>query len=147
MPMNITRRRLLGAAGAAAALAAAGRGLLPSAYADAPRHRLSATSRVIDIRGRAATVWGLRRPDGGNGLELMPGERFHLALHNRMDEPTIIHWHGLTPPPDQDGVTDTGYAGLIPPDGQAPMISRPGPEPIGCIPMPAFRNSFCWRRP
>ncbi|WP_298642596.1 multicopper oxidase family protein [uncultured Tistrella sp.] len=128
MSMNISRRRLLGAAGAAAALAAAGRGLLPSAYADAPRHHLSAASRVIDIRGRAATVWGLRRPDGGNGLELMPGERFHLALRNRMDEPTIIHWHGLTPPPDQDGVTDTGYAGLIPPDGQAiyDFAARPG---------------------
>lgn len=128
MSMNITRRRLLGAAGAAVALAAAGRSLLPSAYADTPRHHLSAASRVIDIRGRAATVWGLRRPDGGNGLELMPGERFHLALHNRMEEPTIIHWHGLTPPPDQDGVTDTGYVGLIPPDGQAvyDFAARPG---------------------
>jgi FtsP/CotA-like multicopper oxidase with cupredoxin domain len=128
MSMNITRRRLLGAAGTAVALAAAGRSLLPSAYADTPRHHLSAASRVIDIRGRAATVWGLRRPDGGNGLELMPGERFHLALRNRMEEPTIIHWHGLTPPSDQDGVTDTGYVGLIPPDGQAvyDFAARPG---------------------
>ena len=34
------------------------------------------------------------------------GTRFSLALANRLDAPTLIHWHGLTPPWEQDGVPD-----------------------------------------
>src|SRR5262249_62430720 len=31
------------------------------------------------------------------------GDRFAVTLENRIDEPTLIHWHGLTPPSPQDG--------------------------------------------
>lgn len=68
---------------------------------------LAATTRTIDVDGRAATVLGLMRPDGGQGLILDAGGRFAVSLENRTGEPTLIHWHGLTPPWDQDGVPDT----------------------------------------
>ena len=32
------------------------------------------------------------------------------SLENQTGEPTIIHWHGQTPPPNQDGVVETGFA-------------------------------------
>ncbi len=67
---------------------------------------LVATTRTLDVDGRAATVLGLVRPDGGQGLVLDAGSRFAVALSNRLAEPTLIHWHGLTPPWDQDGVPD-----------------------------------------
>lgn len=67
---------------------------------------LTATTRTIDVNGRAATVLGLLRPDGGQGLAFDAGDRFAVALENRCGEPTLIHWHGLTPPWDQDGVPD-----------------------------------------
>lgn len=67
---------------------------------------LAATTRTLDVDGRAATVLGLVRPDGGQGLVLDAGSRFAVALSNRLAEPTLIHWHGLTPPWDQDGVPD-----------------------------------------
>lgn len=36
-------------------------------------------------------------------LAFSRGEVLDLMLHNQFDEPTIIHWHGLTPPADMDG--------------------------------------------
>ena len=75
---------------------------------------LIAESRVLDIDGRAASVWGLTGPSG-QGLTLDPGQRFRVDLRNALPEPTIIHWHGQIPPNTQDGV----------PDMPLPML-RPG---------------------
>ena len=86
---------------------------------------LAATSRTLDIDGRAATVLGLVRPDGGQGLTLDAGTRFSVALANRLDAPTLIHWHGLTPPWEQDGVPD------MPKPLMAPGESRTYDFPVG----------------
>lgn len=66
---------------------------------------LGATTRVLDVDGRAATVFGLEGPRG-QGLFLNPGERFRVDLTNRLKMPTLIHWHGQIPPNEQDGVPD-----------------------------------------
>ncbi|MCV2449098.1 multicopper oxidase domain-containing protein [Paracoccus sp. DMF] len=67
---------------------------------------LQATTRTLDIDGRAATVFGLINGNGTPGLILDPGQRFLLDLTNDLTEPTIIHWHGQIPPNAQDGVPD-----------------------------------------
>ncbi|MDP3958785.1 MAG: multicopper oxidase domain-containing protein [Pseudorhodobacter sp.] len=67
---------------------------------------LTATTRTLDIAGRAATVFGLVGP-GGPGLILDPGQRFRVDLTNDLDVPTIVHWHGQIPPNAQDGVQNT----------------------------------------
>jgi FtsP/CotA-like multicopper oxidase with cupredoxin domain len=67
---------------------------------------LRAARRVIDVDGKAASVFGLLRPDGGHGVTLAPGERFAVRLLNVLDEPTIVHWHGQTPGWFFDGVAD-----------------------------------------
>ena len=66
---------------------------------------LSAATRVLDVDGRAATVFGLEALSG-QGLVLDPGQRFRVDLANRLDVPTLIHWHGQIPPNEQDGVPD-----------------------------------------
>lgn len=58
---------------------------------------LTATSRVIDVDGRAATVMGLVNGAGGLGLTLNPTERFRVDLTNASEWDTIIHWHGQPP--------------------------------------------------
>jgi FtsP/CotA-like multicopper oxidase with cupredoxin domain len=63
-------------------------------------------TRTIDVNGRAATVFGLTQADGSPGLVTTAGERFRVRLENGLDEETLIHWHGLTPPWQQDGVPD-----------------------------------------
>lgn len=67
---------------------------------------LRATTRTLDINGRAATVLGLLQADGRQGIVIPPGEHFRVRLVNGLSEPTIIHWHGQTPPVEQDGVAD-----------------------------------------
>jgi FtsP/CotA-like multicopper oxidase with cupredoxin domain len=89
--------------------------------------RLRATRRTLDVNGRAATVFGLLRNDGGHGIELGPNERFRVRLVNTLDEPTIIHWHGQIPPVAQDGVPDAPLPMLVPGEAREfDYVPRPG---------------------
>ena len=94
---QLTRRGFLAASAGLAALPLA---------ASTPPLALTATTRTLDIKGRAARVFGLLGPDGSPGLVLDPGARFAVALTNALALPTLIHWHGQIPPNLQDGVPD-----------------------------------------
>jgi FtsP/CotA-like multicopper oxidase with cupredoxin domain len=109
--MNTLSRRGFLAAGAAM-LASAHLPRIAAAQGVDPRP-LHAASRVIDIDGRAATVWGLAGATG-QGLTLDPGARFRVDLRNDLDAATLIHWHGQIPPNAQDGVPDMPLPMLAP---------------------------------
>ncbi len=119
----LSRRGFLGASAAAAASL-----ILPArARAQSARMSLTATTRTLDIRGRAATVWGLMDGNGRSGLVLDPGQAFAVDLTNTLTEPTIIHWHGQIPPSAQDGVPDMPMATLQPGESRAyDFAARPG---------------------
>lgn len=102
MTYTLTRRGFLAASGTMAAAFAMPR----ESRAQPTALTLQATTRTLDIDGRAATVFGLINGDGTPGLMLEPGQRFLLDLTNNLAEPTIIHWHGQIPPNVQDGVPD-----------------------------------------
>lgn len=108
--MTMTRRGFLAAG--SAVLATAQLPAFAQQQQPAPI-RLAATSRVLDVNGRAATVFGLAGP-AGQGLVLDPGARFRVDLTNDLPEPTLIHWHGQIPPNDQDGVPDIPMPALQP---------------------------------
>lgn len=95
------KRRTLLQAGLAGALALS---LPPRLVHAATRHRLTAGTRVLEVNGKAATVFGLTGPDGKPGLVLDQDQGFHVTLDNSLSEETLIHWHGLTPPWAQDGM-------------------------------------------
>src|SRR5579864_9409390 len=87
------------------ALAAGALPILPGvARAAAPglKHLVAGT-RVLEVNGRPAKVFGLIGPDGRPGIRLAAGERFRVDLANRAGTPTIVHWHGQLPPWTQDG--------------------------------------------
>jgi len=69
-----------------------------------PDKLLKITSRVLEVNGKPAKVYGLIGPDGMPGLSFIKGDRFSVRLQNEGGDPTLIHWHGLTPPWKQDGV-------------------------------------------
>ncbi|MBY0431441.1 MAG: multicopper oxidase domain-containing protein, partial [Rhodospirillales bacterium] len=120
------RRQLLASAAATITLAA-----LPGGSARATGNAstlpLAACRRTIEVNGRAATVLGLLQPDGRSGVVLEPGQRFRVGLENRLDEPTLVHWHGQTPPMDQDGVPGAVQPPLLPGTGAAyDFTPRPG---------------------
>lgn len=123
--MHLSRRHFL--AGCAAVGAAVGLPTVP-ALAATPQRRLIVGRRTIEVLGRPAEVYGLIGSDGRSGLILDPGERFSVALENTLGEETSIHWHGMTPAPDLDGISETGY---VPPLAAGEtraldFVARPG---------------------
>jgi FtsP/CotA-like multicopper oxidase with cupredoxin domain len=74
--------------------------------------------RDIDVNGKTASVYGIRQPNGTFGLTTEVAKPFRVRVENDIGEPSLVHWHGLTPPWRQDGVP--GISGpAIPPGGSA----------------------------
>lgn len=109
----INRRRLLTMAGAAM-ISAPGAG----SEAGDDLTTLALRRRIIEVNGKAASVYGIYQ-NGQPGPFVMDIRRgFHVRVQNELDEPSLIHWHGLTPPATLDGVP--GISGpAIPPKGEA----------------------------
>lgn len=97
----------------AAGLGAASVAALPRMVMAETPLALRTATRVIEVDGKAATVFGVEGP-AGQGLILDPGQRFRLELSNGIDLPTLLHWHGQVPPNDQDGVPDLPLPTLLP---------------------------------
>jgi FtsP/CotA-like multicopper oxidase with cupredoxin domain len=100
--MKIDRRQLFLGSAAAALIA-------PYARAATTR-RLVAQTRTLEVNGKAAPVLGLSL----DKAEFVVGGRFALTLENRLQEPTLVHWHGMTPPSAQDGTPDLSQPVLPP---------------------------------
>ncbi|MGH7045894.1 MAG: multicopper oxidase family protein [Stellaceae bacterium] len=97
-----TRRELLMSALAAAAV---GPGTaLARATTAPPPTVLRLVTRVIEVNGKPASVYAIRQPDGISGLTTHVGDPFRVRVENRIDKPSLVHWHGLAPPWQQDGV-------------------------------------------
>ncbi|WP_137128099.1 multicopper oxidase family protein [Roseomonas sp. HF4] len=110
--MTSTRRAFLAAG---TLLAAAPEGFLrPARAAGTGTLTLTAATRGIEVRGRAATVFGLTQADGTHGIRLPAGGDFDVRLANMTREEVLIHWHGLLPPVAQDGVPGISQPPLKP---------------------------------
>src|ERR671922_2133220 len=116
------RTVIMGALAASAGFRSAAHAQNPPAEAPggnaAPRTILQLQRRNIEVNGKPASVYGIRQPDGRFGIMTDVGKPFRVHLENGIDQPSLIHWHGLTPPWQQDGVP--GISGPpIPPGGSA----------------------------
>jgi FtsP/CotA-like multicopper oxidase with cupredoxin domain len=60
--------------------------------------------RGIEVNGKPSSVFRISQPDGTSGIVTRSGARFRVRVENKIGEPSLIHWHGLTPPWQQDGV-------------------------------------------
>jgi FtsP/CotA-like multicopper oxidase with cupredoxin domain len=89
-----------------------------SGASSVPQTVLRLERRSIEVNGKPASVFVIQQPDGTFGVRTQVGKRFRVRVDNRISEPSLIHWHGLTPPWRQDGVP--GISGPpIPPGGSA----------------------------
>lgn len=109
--MLATRRQFLIALGGAAAGGAAEP--LGRALAAAQRTTLVVTTSTVEVLGRTVERLDILQPNGTRGIETILGARFRVQLVNRINKPTLIHWHGLTPPPHQDGVPIVSQPALL----------------------------------
>lgn len=108
MPYALRRRDLLTGATALAGGLALSRPsfseeLRPRGTGAAPV-TLTAGRRTLEVKGRAANAFGITQPDGRAGLFTEVGKPFRVVLNNDTGLDTLVHWHGLTPPWQQDGV-------------------------------------------
>ncbi len=109
-------RGLLGAASAALLprWALAANGLERSAVGGAPTNQVDLRIRherlsFGDLQGDAVTIDG---SVPGPLLRLREGEPAVLRVHNELDEPTSVHWHGILLPPEMDGVPGVSFPGI-----------------------------------
>src|SRR5260370_421503 len=65
---------------------------------------LRAEKRVIEVHGKSARVLRIRQLNGKPGIVTDVSTPFRVRLENEIGEPTLVHWHGVTPPWQQDGV-------------------------------------------
>ena len=115
----LSRRAVI--AGGAAALAAPpilARAQTATDGAAAAPTILRLERRDIEVNGKTASVYGIRQPNGTFGITTEVGKAFRVRVENGLDEPSLIHWHGMTPPWRQDGVPGIS-APAIPPGGSA----------------------------
>jgi FtsP/CotA-like multicopper oxidase with cupredoxin domain len=70
----------------------------------APPTVLRLERRGIEVNGKPSSVFRISQPDGTSGIVTRRGARFRVRVENKIGEPSLIHWHGLTPPWQQDGV-------------------------------------------
>lgn len=114
MTYQPSRRRFLqGAAGLAGAMLAG-----PGRAAAPPLLRVE--SRVIEVLGRAATVYGITGPDGTLGFTGQAGERFAGVVENAGRDGLALHYHGqILAPVTADRARPGG--GLLAP-GQADVV-------------------------
>jgi CopA family copper-resistance protein len=124
---SFNRRRFLQSL-AAMGLLTGVQGLMP-AYAwqqtgnpEAPRRREGDTD-IVDItieRKEMPIAGGTARPITINGsvpgpiIRLQEGRNAVLRVHNRLDEDTSIHWHGILLPFEMDGVPGVTFPGIPP---------------------------------
>lgn len=66
------------------------------------------------LPGYAMNVWGFNGSLPGPTIEAHQGDRVRFVVHNKLPEPTSMHWHGLELPVQEDGVPGLTQD-LIPP--------------------------------
>src|ERR1700756_771914 len=81
----------------------------------ASRAILRLQRRNIEVNGKSASVYGIEQPDGTFGITTEVGKPFRVRVENGIGQPSLIHWHGLAPPWQQDGVP--GISGPPIPEG------------------------------
>ncbi|AGH55417.1 Copper resistance protein A (plasmid) [Legionella pneumophila subsp. pneumophila LPE509] len=71
----------------------------------------------ITIDGKETQLFRIEQPDGTWGYHGIEGDFFDAVVKNTTDKPTVIHWHGLIVPNNQDGVPYVTQE-PIPPGGE-----------------------------
>lgn len=86
--MLISRRSFLAGSGAATFVTP---WMVNVARAQVPL--ITVTSRVIEVKGKAASVFGIVDANGNKGILANEGDRFAGPVHNGTNDPLIMHWH------------------------------------------------------
>ena len=123
-----SRRRFIGTGGravlAAYALSVPGVARASGELARGTSSELDATSpegidlfierKTIDIGCRPSSAITINGGIPGPLIRMREGREALIRVHNRLDESTSIHWHGLLVPFTMDGVPGVSFEGIDP---------------------------------
>ncbi|STX50157.1 Copper resistance protein A [Legionella busanensis] len=70
--------------------------------------------KTLDVNGKTADVFRIEQPDGTWGYRGIKGQMFEAVVKNQTDKPTVLHWHGLVVPNNQDGVPYVTQKPILP---------------------------------
>ncbi len=77
---------------------------------------LSIGETAVRFQGQQGVAMGINGTVPGPLVRLREGQRASLLVHNRLEESSSIHWHGLLLPTDMDGVPGLSFDGIGPGD-------------------------------
>jgi FtsP/CotA-like multicopper oxidase with cupredoxin domain len=101
-----TRRKLL-LTGALGTMAAVAGHRVFAAQSDSKLRYLTtgqSVAQLVPAPYPQTAVWGYNGTVPGPELRLRQGERLRVAVENRLDEESTVHWHGIRLPNAMDGV-------------------------------------------
>ena len=75
---------------------------------------LEIARKAFEVGGRETRAIALNGTVPGPLIRLQEGEDVVLRYHNKLDETSSIHWHGLLIPNQYDGVPEVNYPGVPP---------------------------------
>jgi FtsP/CotA-like multicopper oxidase with cupredoxin domain len=71
-------------------------------------YQLTASTFQWEIsEGKTVEAWGFNQQVPGPTIKAKRGDTLVVKIKNELDEPTIIHWHGIRLPASMDGTGDS----------------------------------------
>ena len=64
---------------------------------------IAAPTRLEFVPGKSTEAWAYNGAVPGPTIELREGDRVTVHFHNKLSQPTTVHWHGLHLPAAHDG--------------------------------------------
>jgi CopA family copper-resistance protein len=118
-PYRLTRRRFVEGLGAGTLLAGLGSWAGSSAAAGAETLRgsefdLTIGATPVNLTGTPGIGTLVNGSLPAPTLRWREGDVVTIRVHNRLPEPTSIHWHGIVLPADMDGVPGLSFHGIAP---------------------------------
>jgi CopA family copper-resistance protein len=119
----ISRRRFVQgivSVGALAVMSGAGIGAFAESDSQTPpvlsgtHFNLGINKMPVNFTGRRATAIGINGSSPGPTLRWREGDTVNIAVTNRLNVPSSIHWHGMRIPADMDGVPGLSYREIAP---------------------------------
>ncbi len=76
------------------------------------RYELTIASQEVNITGKSRPAITVNGGIPAPTLRFEKGDTAVMVVHNTMDVPTSIHWHGMLVPPEMDGVPGVSFPGI-----------------------------------
>ncbi len=83
-------------------------------WAETVAYELTIAQENIIVADASAQAMTINGTIPGPTLRFREGDTARILVHNRMTEPTSIHWHGILVPPNMDGVPYVSFPPIEP---------------------------------